>query len=726
MSELTAPQSSRRVRSFVDPDEPIRDRGGVLVLVLVTGVIATLFVLPILYYVTNVARANQVVSNKAEAVELSEGGIWIALSNQGDLFDLCVGGPLVSSLDDVTTTCEVIATETLRDPSEVPFDAAVVQADRSLPAGIGTNPYTNPNTAADPASWATTPDWSLSPAIAQVWMPQLPVRPTSGGDRIKDMTPGAQDSNYASCQVFFPGTFSDPIVIDEPTYFTSGVYYFEQPIIVRSGADVVAGRGSEIGCTNDFEAGPGVVGGPPIPLNTSGIGATFVLGDAARIEIDDDGSDSIRFVMNQRYVADDETGVAASASVSIVSVNGAHAPLLPAESAGDPLTVPGEIWVPASTIGVDASPLAVNEGYVPSILSPRPSAPDAPIITAASSYQRDRSGNGGPNDRGRVTVFWDEPSDNGSLITGYTVTDATTGRSCSPTTIPDRAIQTSCTIDGITNQSSSSGLRPVLTVTATNDAGTSAPSVSFEADRLDLRGRTQVSGADTPDAPDNATATLHTNGVFVSWDISDDGGSPITGYRVSVEGIGAGGTTTTCFADWNETGCVAPTPTLGVDAEYRVDVVALQTEGDPGSEFVGDVALVEHGDIAVAPDAAPDMTPAPLVVDARTPILDFSIEHGESVDIVISGYVSVPQGRIEIGSASPGSSSVAMLGGMLAGEVVIDPAGAPAMEVRFDNPIGQKRVRIVSVADSKFSATSTAIVQVNESGSIAINSWVVQ
>lgn len=479
---------SQPIDDVASVDEPIRDRGGVLVLVLVTGVIATLFVLPILYYITNVARANQVVSNKAEAVELAEGGIWVALSNQGDLFDLCDGGPLVSSLDEVETTCEVIATETLRDPSEVPFDAGVVQADATLPAGVGSNPYVNPNTAANPAAWSVSPDWTATPTAGTIWMPQLPVRPTSNGaDRIKDMTPGAQDSNYASCQVFFPGTFTDPVVIDEPTYFTSGVYYFEQPIIIRAGADVVVGRGSEIGCTNDFEAGPGVVGGPPIPLNMSGNGGTFVLGDSARIEIDDDGTDPIRFIMNQRYVADDETGVAASAGVSIVTVNGAHAPFAPTESLGDALDVPGIISVPASTIGIDGNPLAVNEGYVPS-----------------------------------------------------------------------------------------------------------------------------------------------------------------------------------------------------------------------------------------------QLTPAQVQPSGQTPVLDLTVEHGENVDVVISGYVSVPQGSIALGSASPASSSVSLIGGVLAGEFFVDPAGAPAIDVRFENPIGQKRIRIVSEANSRFSATSIAIVQVNESGSIAINSWVVQ
>ncbi len=46
--------------------------------------------------------------------------------------------------------------------------------------------------------------------------------------------------------------------------------------------------------------------------------------------------------------------------------------------------------------------------------------------------------------------------------------------------------------------------------------------------------------------------------------------------------------------------------------------------------------------------------------------------------------------------------------------------------VRLDNPIAQKRVRLRSVADAGYRATSDAVVQINRSGSIAINSWIIQ
>ena len=92
----------------------------------------------------------------------------------------------------------------------------------------------------------------------------------------------------------------------------------------------------------------------------------------------------------------------------------------------------------------------------------------------------------------------------------------------------------------------------------------------------------------------------------------------------------------------------------------------------------------------------------------------------------IAGYVAVPQGRVVFGAADPGATEVTLTGGLLAGEFSIDPAGAPTLDIRFANPTSQKLIRITSIADLRYTATSTAIVQVNESGSIAINSWVVQ
>ena len=231
-------------------------------LVLVLMLISALIVVPLINYTMAVSRAAQVEVNKARSVQLARGGFWVALSYQEDLYDMCNGGSFPSSLPDVDTTCTVLRTDTLRPIAKVPAHIAVVQADTgggtpaAVPPAIVTGgSYLNPNTPADESTWLATPDWTTASEATKVWLPELPVQSTSGGGtRDTTMLPGTQDPLYASCRVFFPGTFSTPITIAEPAYFASGVYYFTEPITLENGADVVVGNGADGGCTTDFEA----------------------------------------------------------------------------------------------------------------------------------------------------------------------------------------------------------------------------------------------------------------------------------------------------------------------------------------------------------------------------------------------------------------------------------------------------------------------------------------
>ena len=83
----------------------------------------------------------------------------------------------------------------------------------------------------------------------------------------------------------------------------------------------------------------------------------------------------------------------------------------------------------------------------------------------------------------------------------------------------------------------------------------------------------------------------------------------------------------------------------------------------------------------------------------------------------------VPQGRIELGAVDTAATEVWLGGGVVTGDLWVDPAGVPdSLAVFLDNPIAQKRVRIRSVTSGDHISVSEAIVQVNRSGSIAINS----
>ena len=119
---------------------------------------------------------------------------------------------------------------------------------------------------------------------------------------------------------------------------------------------------------------------------------------------------------------------------------------------------------------------------------------------------------------------------------------------------------TSCTITGLPN-----GTEVYVSVTASNPAGESSPST-----RVTATPRT------VPDAPGNVTADAGDRSVTVSWTApSNDGGAPVTGYRVRASADGQPGATCTASSD---TSCSIDGLRNGV--AYTVTVVAQNAAGD--------------------------------------------------------------------------------------------------------------------------------------------------
>lgn len=117
----------------------------------------------------------------------------------------------------------------------------------------------------------------------------------------------------------------------------------------------------------------------------------------------------------------------------------------------------------------------------------------------------------------RTRVSWTAPADTGgSPITSYTVTASPGGK-----TVTVLGATTSATVTGLLN-----GTAYNFTVTATNAAGTSPSSTPSTA----------VTPAAKPGRVSKPTVKVDGRKAIIKWTAPSNGGSRVTGYRVSVDG----------------------------------------------------------------------------------------------------------------------------------------------------------------------------------------------
>ena len=690
-----------------------RDDGSVMVLVLVLMVIGALVVLPTINYTMSVLRANEALSEKTAKAEAVKAGFRMAMAEPADLYETCgyaglnTSRPLPSPGLDIATTSECFLLENTRavDDSDLPYGLATTHVSYSTPTGAGMIGTTYPGSSdpSDPTSWLD--DAESASTDDMVWLPNLPVHGLNLRTGPRELPPEYVMNGYTTCDVYFPGTYKQPIELDGPVYFTSGIYYFEDEVRVIGGAEVLAGQGTDPGCANDQQAAFYAVNAPATH-NINGLGVTFVFGDNGRLVIDDSAG-PVDFKMSQRYVAPDDDGVASSARVSIMTVNGDLDEALEAtdfDNAGTSLFVEDQIAVPLSLVGTEVTRPAPVDDYRPSLLTPEPREPEPPLNVVASQ-----------RNAGALVVSWDPPAtDGGSPITGYTVTGAPAG-SCTTTG------GTICVMDGLTN-----GVDHVFTAVAINDIGQSIDSDPSPA----IKPNGSAASLSAPDEPDDIriveslpSLSVYSDAFEVSWDEpSDDGGAPIDRYEVEVED--SIGTIWTCETD-GELTCVVNDAALDVAEIYQISVRA-RNMANFWSAWELDSGYLLDG--LGAPYVAPPVVPPPTSIYTPLAVVEIASTATAADNTVVSipGYIAVPQGVVRVDVATPAAADVALTGGGIAAWFdLVDPRPSD-FELGLLNPTTQRRIRVVTRLVGDTTMVSDAVVQVNETGGWAVNSWQVQ
>ena len=276
----------------------------------------------------------------------------------------------------------------------------------------------------------------------------------------------------------------------------------------------------------------------------------------------------------------------------------------------------------------------------PSIHSPAvvpATVPDAPTAVSATAGAQSAS------------VTFAAPFDEGSAITGYTVTatDTTTpangGQNATGSASP-------ITVVGLTN-----GDSYTFTVLASNGVGVGNPSAASSA----------VVPATVPDAPTAVSATAGAQSASVTFAAPFDEGSAITGYTVT-----ATDTTTPANGGQNATGSASPITVVGL------------TSGDSYNFTVSAVNAVGPG----APSApSPAVTPTTLGTSALIVANGSGIAgRADKGDRIIVTYATPPTPSLFCSSWSTLSyphlsgGTVVVTGGTTSGNDVISLVSAPS------------------------------------------------
>ncbi len=353
-----------------------------LMMCMIFVILGMLLVAPLLGYAATVLRASRIQTEKTSRAEAVRGALRIAMADPKILYDTCSASGLHTEVVlanpglnvGVHTVCTTVNSAAELDDTDLRTAMTLTQAGSVAPLGTVGSTFAG-NGGADLTAWHVGS--TTTSTGGQVWLPQLSAHalnhPANGGYMMPAWA--------GSCRVFFPGTYNAPVTIADsiPTFFASGVYYFEDAVTFSGAANVVIGQGSVEGCTDNQDAAYNAINAPT-NHNISGLGATFVFGKVGRLVITDAGATGVgpKVQFNTRLVDPTDVASLATRNVSIMSVNGVTTgPTTSAE-----LNLPGQLHVPKSYLSGATPADAATGGYVASTLIPAaaPPYPGNPII----------------------------------------------------------------------------------------------------------------------------------------------------------------------------------------------------------------------------------------------------------------------------------------------------------------------------------------------------------
>lgn len=359
-----------------------RDQGSALLMVMILMVVGGIIATGLLAYSEAVIRARPALHDRVAAAEAVKSATRMAITLQRDLGPSdCFATTTNWTIADtsVTTTCSTISSYTtgrgragtvitangggatnIVTPSWAGNVSTALSGEVTVNTGAQGGATSNVLTRGSNGSFGWTPSnigwWQAVGDLegtTRVY-PTLPQVPSYS-------RPGSQAS-IGTCLLYFPGRYlgTAPLTLTGGThYFASGVYYFERPIVVTAGAQVVFGEGLHSGCAVDAQAA--YASTAPKSHEITGKGATILLGDIATLTVQDSS-----FRVNRRVSTASTRG---SEGMAIRTVNFGQSNASVTVPA-DTVRLPDDSTVPVANHSIVPIANSTPVTYRTSVLSP--------------------------------------------------------------------------------------------------------------------------------------------------------------------------------------------------------------------------------------------------------------------------------------------------------------------------------------------------------------------